>query len=201
MYLQNKYTKCYFSIIDNAKSRTLSPETKREKHHIIPKSLGGDNSVTNLVKLTLREHFICHLLLQKMTVGKAKTKMVYALWMLAIVHRKSNNPYKISARRYESIKSDRLNIVKNIRGKDHPNFGKPTGRTTEDFTPEWKANLSNAAKGRVPWNKGIPRTDAVKQAVSNANKGRKTAGFTGRIHTEESKQRISESTKAAWTKK
>ena len=41
MYLQNKYTKCYYNIIDRAKSRDLSKETYTEKHHIIPKSLGG----------------------------------------------------------------------------------------------------------------------------------------------------------------
>jgi len=62
MYLQNKYSKCYFNIINRAKSREIAPNTYTEKHHIISKSCGGDNSSANLVKLTAREHFICHLL-------------------------------------------------------------------------------------------------------------------------------------------
>ena len=31
MYLQNKYTKCYYNIIDRAKSRDLSKETYTEE--------------------------------------------------------------------------------------------------------------------------------------------------------------------------
>lgn len=46
-------------IIDFARGLDLS-QTYTEKHHIIPKSLGGDNSKTNLVVLTGRQHFICH---------------------------------------------------------------------------------------------------------------------------------------------
>lgn len=30
-----------------------------ESHHIIPSSLGGDNSIDNTVKLSPREHFNC----------------------------------------------------------------------------------------------------------------------------------------------
>lgn len=77
MYLQNKYTKWYYSIINNAKTRNIIIYS--EKHHIIPRSLGGDNSTENIVKLTAREHFICHLLLTKMTVGQPKYKMLSAV--------------------------------------------------------------------------------------------------------------------------
>lgn len=68
MFEENKYTKIYFNIIDNAK---LTPRQKQtgnyfEKHHIIPRCLGGDNTKNNLILLTAREHFICHILLTKM---------------------------------------------------------------------------------------------------------------------------------------
>ena len=36
-----------------------------ERHHIIPKSMGGDNSKQNLVYLTGRQHFLAHWLLFK----------------------------------------------------------------------------------------------------------------------------------------
>ena len=77
MYLQNKYTRIYFLIIERAKSRTLDSYT--ESHHIIPKSLGGNDSENNLVNLTSKEHFIVHRLLTKMTEGEAKRKMCYAM--------------------------------------------------------------------------------------------------------------------------
>ncbi len=67
------YTKIYQKIIDKAKKEN---RVKRkyddlnyvyyEQHHIIPKSLGGSNKKENLVLLTAREHFICHLLLIRM---------------------------------------------------------------------------------------------------------------------------------------
>ena len=79
IFIQNKYTKWYYAIIQNANQRVLSSDTYIEKHHIIPSSLGGENSKENLVKLTAREHFVCHLLLTKMVSGQAKFKMLSAV--------------------------------------------------------------------------------------------------------------------------
>ena len=61
------------SIVSNAKNRTISGYI--EKHHIIPKSCGGSNKKENLVALTAKEHFICHLLLTKMTENNYRIKM------------------------------------------------------------------------------------------------------------------------------
>jgi hypothetical protein len=104
MYLQNKYTKWYNSIIYSAKSRTAIGYL--EKHHIIPKSLGGPNSKDNLVKLTAREHFICHWLLTKMTTGQNKMKMCMALVSMRASH-KHHQRYKtkLTSRVYDTIKS------------------------------------------------------------------------------------------------
>ena len=41
LFLQNKYTSWYFSIINKAKERATEGYT--EKHHIVPKTLGGKN--------------------------------------------------------------------------------------------------------------------------------------------------------------
>ena len=59
-FTQNKYYKIYCNLTERAKSRELPKETYIEKHHIIPRSLGGNNSKNNIVSLTAREHFICH---------------------------------------------------------------------------------------------------------------------------------------------
>lgn len=76
LFIDNKYTSIYFSIIERSRNRNISGYT--EKHHIIPKSLGGTNERSNLVKLSAREHYICHLLLTRMTTGNNKSKMVHA---------------------------------------------------------------------------------------------------------------------------
>lgn len=77
IFINNKYTQWYYAIITNA--RTVTRTGYLEKHHIIPRSLGGDDSTDNLVKLTAREHFICHLLLTKMVSGPSRFKMLSAV--------------------------------------------------------------------------------------------------------------------------
>ena len=59
--------------------RTLSDDTYIEQHHVIPRSLGGVDSKENLVRLTAREHFVCHLLLTKMVTGPAQYQMLSAV--------------------------------------------------------------------------------------------------------------------------
>ena len=55
-FLENKYKKWYENIVNSAKIRNTIGYA--EIHHIIPKSLGGSNSIDNLVTLTAREHFV-----------------------------------------------------------------------------------------------------------------------------------------------
>ena len=57
------YKKIYNKIIENRKMKPLLESEYGEKHHILPRSLGGGDNVSNLVRLTAREHFICHALL------------------------------------------------------------------------------------------------------------------------------------------
>lgn len=57
------YKKHYDLLISRAKTRTLDIYT--EKHHIIPKCIGGSNNPDNLVKLTPEEHYVAHQLLIK----------------------------------------------------------------------------------------------------------------------------------------
>ena len=68
IFIDNKYTKWYYNIINNAFARTNNT-TYTESHHIIPKSLGGSNNPDNLINLTAKEHYICHRLLPRMLVG------------------------------------------------------------------------------------------------------------------------------------
>jgi hypothetical protein len=112
MYLTNKYTRWYYNIITNAQSRSIDGYT--EKHHIIPQSLGGSNQLDNLVRLTAREHFICHLLLTKMVVGHNKSKMSQAAWMMASAIGKGQDRYNVNNRTYEKLRLNMSAIKKNM---------------------------------------------------------------------------------------
>ena len=84
-----------------------------ETHHIIPKSLGGNNSKSNLVLLTAREHFLAHYLLCKITENNkdAHYKMICAMNLLLSFKntdtsqlRERTNAYTRCSRYYARIK-------------------------------------------------------------------------------------------------
>lgn len=95
--LPNKYTKWYVNTCENAQKRAINRKDAKsilgdtEKHHILPKSfnMGGEKDELNFAYLSIREHFICHLLLTKMFSSKKyNIKMVHALTQFCIGRRK-----------------------------------------------------------------------------------------------------------------
>jgi hypothetical protein len=66
------YQIIYDNIIYKANNRIIDEYT--ETHHIIPKCMGGKNTDINLVKLTPKEHFICHKLLCEIYPSNPKLK-------------------------------------------------------------------------------------------------------------------------------
>ena len=113
MFIINKYNKWYFNIIANAqKQNRIYNSLKYEKHHIQPRSLSGSNEDFNIVYLTFREHYICHLLLTRFTVGKAKSKMCFALHTFFHFH--FHRPkFKYSSYLYEAHKRMFIKVCKN----------------------------------------------------------------------------------------
>lgn len=164
MFIQNKYHKWYMAIIEIAKQRTDELDYS-ELHHIIPRSLGGLDSDHNLVRLTAREHFICHFLLTKFTTGQHYQKMVYACQGM----RRSRNYQDryINSRLYEIIKREGARIQS----------GKFSGKK---LSKEHRANISAGLTGRLDSAETIK-----KRAESN----------TGKRRTEEQKLRMSEAQK------
>ena len=140
MFIQNKYTNWYYKIISHAQSRIIDGYV--EKHHIVPKSLGGTDDRSNLVILTAKEHFICHLLLTRMTVGANKRSMWHAVWNMANQRREYQIRYRISSRTYETIKRN------NAQALSESNTGKPSGRKGKPCT--WGDKISKTLTGRIP---------------------------------------------------
>ena len=145
-----KYQKWYDNIIYVAQNRKL--EGYKERHHIIPKSLGGSDDQINLVDLTAREHFICHWLLTKIHSGNNRNKMINALIMM-----RSSTNYQdryINARAYEYIRKEFSEYISKMNsGRIQPTHEKikqkiaMTGRKRKPFSDEWKNNMSKAQTG------------------------------------------------------
>lgn len=107
------YLKHYNLLIETRKNRKLDPTGYYEEHHIIPKSMGGDDEKNNLIYLTAREHFIAHWLLWRIHKNK---EMAFAFY--AMVH--MNKKHKItSSRIYEECKLARRTYIIELNSKIH----------------------------------------------------------------------------------
>lgn len=73
------YHKIYNQLISKARNEENTLTCYYEVHHIIPKSIGGTDSLSNLVKLPVRTHLIAHQLLVKM-YRLTHPKLIYAVW-------------------------------------------------------------------------------------------------------------------------
>lgn len=116
-FIDNKYTCWYYAIVVNAQKRTIQNNAYYEKHHILPKCIFPEHKKEkwNLVSLTAREHFICHLLLTKMTKDKNRYKMLQAaISFNQWITKKQNRQIDINSRTFEKLKKDRSDSLKEM---------------------------------------------------------------------------------------
>lgn len=173
LFKNNKYTAWYMKLMLTRKNRIINEYT--EKHHIIPKSMGGKEG-DNLVALTPKEHFIAHLLLTKMTEGTYKHRMNYAFNMMLTENRVIER-YKPTSRFYAMARKLVGEAASNInKGKTAWNKGIPRPQYVKDA-------VSNANKGRKAWNKGVPRTeeDKEKMKIGIAKRGPRISPTKGSV--------------------
>lgn len=153
MFIENEACTKYFSIVENAKKicpRTTSKKSAMsirgyiEDHHIIPKCLGGSDTVDNKVWLTAEEHFICHKLLTEMTEGVANGKMWSALWRM--MNKQSHNQerkYNITPEEYAIARENHArNHSVRVGGENNPYYGKKHNQ-------EAKNKMSSRKKGKT----------------------------------------------------
>ena len=97
------YKKHYDLLIDKAKKR-IEKLPYYESHHIIPKSEGGLDDSSNIVKLTAREHFIAHWLLYR--IDPTISSRAFSFWRMC--RGRGTTPKKhwiiISSRCYEEAR-------------------------------------------------------------------------------------------------
>jgi len=176
MFLFNEYTSEYYKIIKQALDRlshTASRKEAREllgyveKHHIIPKSLGGTNDDSNLVWLTAAEHLKAHLLLVKM-VDKIEHKRKMSSAAVRMANPQSRTHHRILADneiediaiiRAEAARLHSEYMKERHKGENNPFYGR-------HHTEESKLAKSIA-------NKGLPRTQQTRENIRASKLGDK----------------------------
>jgi hypothetical protein len=159
--LNNRYQRIYQTLCERARGRELDDYT--EKHHVVPKSLGGDSSASNLVRLTAREHYIAHLCLVRCTTGADRRKMVWAAHYMRYGRGAGKEARRAATcgRLYEVNKREKSRLS---RGPQGPRG--PRGYILRQ-TPEHVAHRSAALKGRNPY----VRTEAHSEKQREVQKG------------------------------
>jgi hypothetical protein len=135
------YTAIYERLVEVAKSRPTPAVT--EKHHVIPKCMGGSDDPENLVLLTPREHLFAHKLLVRIHPNSFKLHVALIL-MGRLVEYKSKifESERIRAAelrrqfRYSQKSKQKMSESARKRGRNSP---------ATEFKPGFK-----------PWNKGLP---------------------------------------------
>lgn len=154
------YQKIYDQIITRAKKEVLDGVRSKRKrthsdfiyyeaHHIIPRCLGGSGEVwqwrwhENIVLLTAKEHYICHMLLAE--IYPEDHSIWTAFWFFCNGGGVKNKKYNVSSITYERHRLKRSKI----KTPDHiiailkeVNIGKKYVRSKE-----YKKNVSNSKKG------------------------------------------------------
>lgn len=119
----------YITLINNCKNREINNYT--ENHHIIPKCMGGKETIA----LTVKEHVKAHELLMYMTFGK-----------LSEARKKQKAPVpkgtKLSEKHKEKIGKANKGVKNGMYGKVGPFKGCK-------HTKESRKKISKAGKGRI----------------------------------------------------
>lgn len=192
-----KYTNWYNQLIESRKGRILPDNVYAEHHHILPRSLGGSDDKTNLVKLTAKEHFIAHLLLARIHSGQNGMKMVHALRRMLT----GNNRYTpTNSRTYELIRkmsmskcSGENNPMHGRTGANHPNFGK----YDNIWTDELRKYIGSTSRGRKWTDSQREKLIAERKArwADPEYRSRMKSKHAGRKKTDKHKANISKSLK------
>lgn len=149
----------YFNLVRDALG---NPRAEGEVHHIVPRSCGGLDCDTNLVRLTYEEHFKAHELLPFIyDKGREHMAMVHARWMMSHTRGLEVNPDEYAQLKQCLSESMRGRIVSDETRQrlSESHIGLPSPRKGTHVSEETRAKL----KKHSPWNKGRHLSESDKQ--------------------------------------
>ena len=188
IFIDNKYTRIYYAIINRARNRITTEKT--ESHHIVPESFyltrtrkgrkgwleGNANVPENKVDLTLHEHFVCHLLLTKMVnTPEAQYKVDSAAAWLMDAYLSNNKDIRVTGRLFAKLRlAASLAQSKRRKGMIGTTTGKKswTNGIINKFSLECPGSdfkIGSTKKGKPSKLKGVPRPAEVRDSISKSH--------------------------------
>lgn len=156
------YNKHYYNLVSRAKTRVL--EGYVEKHHIIPKCLGGTDVMSNIVVLTPEEHYVAHQLLVK--IYPNEEKLVYAVRMMCVGSTKHCRNNKL----YGWLKTKYYLSSKTIKRKKRKQETKPRKPRAQETKPRKKRILSDEHKQKIGLSRiGYKHSTETKEKIRQKN--------------------------------
>lgn len=173
------YAAHYERLIARARGRILTGYV--ERHHVLPKCMGGGDEASNLVALTAEEHFVAHQLLAK--IHPENVKLLFALRVMSDSKKYPTN------KRYGWI---RKRLIVKGRHSAETRAKMSAASKGRPKTEEHRAALSKAKMGI----KRGPQSEDHRRKISDAQRG-KTKNAPG-MKTPEYRQRQREAMVAIW---
>lgn len=164
------------------RGRFVCGDEYHERHHILPKCMGGTNDEDNLIDLFAREHFEAHRLLA--LENPDNDKLVYAYTCMAFLKNDYEHRYKLSPEEYEEARKIHAEMISNrYIGEGNPFYGKNHTEKTRQkirelnsgrvFSEETRKKMSESLSGeRNPmFGKHLTQEqiDNMKQKMSGEN--------------------------------
>jgi hypothetical protein len=199
------YKRIYDSFIADRLNKQPSKPVYFERHHILPKCLGGSDVEENMIRLSPEDHFFAHLLLAKIHGGKLWHALV-AMTILVGGRKKSDAYLKRSRKMFHKARIEAGKVHSSIMkgrfvGDKHPMYGKPCSELAKQKTRERHAagnhpmssqearnKVSKALKGRVYSAETIQKMSASRKLIkiSDETKRRMSEAHTGKKLSPES---------------
>lgn len=186
------YQKIYDDICKRGQDRQLPKEVYTEKHHIVPKCLGGTNEKSNLTILTAREHFLVHYILTRIYPNNSK------IWnaCFRMCHSgKGQQRLVPNSKLYEFIKTEWISTKKGKTWEELFGIEKASNMKQECSQRMLNQIVTDQKREKCRLiNLGRTRSDETKKMIgkysSERQQGKGNVMF-GKKHSEKSKRQMS----------
>lgn len=167
----------YYKFINECRLKNYN-NAEAHVHHILPKHMGGDNTDCNLIKLSIEDHYIAHILLSE-CFEKGNPLKRSNIASAILIKKGIDNPEML------------IEYRESLKGEGNPNYG---NNWTVDQKKEQSRKVTMKMKNLETLEKmRKPKSDTSK--MGKYDKNGKNNPFYGKTHSEETRKILSEKRK------